>query len=186
MGVFRSLWARARDFREYKCHTPFLTTPALGHGSQRCGGAASQADGGRIALGNTEERLIVEVLGVPERGCPDEPPFDRTSGTGWVRATVSHQYADAQRRGNPVTLLVAESTGAISTTFAAALRALGRSARLATTHDSTVYGISRSSPRDFYSHHLAAHSSAVVLADATTILNTAAELKFQVSVGVSI
>ena len=33
---------------------------------------------------------------------------------GWVRETLDHDYADAQRRGHPVTLLVTETTGALS------------------------------------------------------------------------
>ena len=57
--------------------------------------------------------------------------------------------ADAQRRGHPVTLLVTETTGALSPTFDRALRALGKHARAPTTHDSTRYGLSRSSPRTF-------------------------------------
>ena len=57
---------------------------------------------------------------------------------------------DAQARGNPVTLHAAESTGAVSSTFDAAYRTLDRMSRLKTTHDSTVYGVARSSPHSFY------------------------------------
>ena len=64
--------------------------------------------------------------------------------------------ADAQRRGHPVTLLVTETTGALSPTFDRALRALGKHARAPTTHDSTRYGLSRSSPRTLLAHHRAA------------------------------
>ena len=49
-----------------------------------------------------------------------------------------------------MTLHVAESTGAVSSTFDAAYRALDKMSRLKTTHDSTVYGVARSSPRTFY------------------------------------
>ena len=35
-----------------------------------------------------------------------------------MATTTQHDYADAQRRGNPVTVLVMETTGALSTTFA--------------------------------------------------------------------
>ena len=38
------------------------------------------------------------------------------------------------------------------------------------------YGESRSSPRDYYRHHLAALSSALVFADTTTLLDKAASL----------
>ena len=77
------------------------------------GGAAStrrSADGGRFAMGNTEEALIVANLGVPERGTKADGPWRRAMGTGWVRGTLDHDYADAQRRGHPVTLLVTETT----------------------------------------------------------------------------
>ena len=89
-------------------------------------------------MGNTEEVLIVANLGVPERGTKADGPWRRAMGTGWVRETLDHDYADAQRRGHPVTLLVSETTGALSPTFDRALRALGKHARAArapTTHD---------------------------------------------------
>ena len=47
-----------------------------------------------------------------------------------------------------------------------------------------VYGIARSSPQRFYVHHLAAHASAVVFADTTTIHMCASEMSFKLSVGV--
>ena len=50
---------------EFKCYSPFTATRALGLGSDECGGAASTADGGRFALGNTEEALVVLIeLGI--------------------------------------------------------------------------------------------------------------------------
>jgi len=95
------------------------------------------------------------------------------------RGSRDQDYADAQRRGHPVTLLVTETTGALSPTFDRALRALGKHARAPTTHDSTRYGLSRSSPRTFLAHHRAAISAAVVLADATTILLAAPAMSFK-------
>ena len=70
-------------------------------------GAASTADGGDFAFGNTEEALIVIVLCVAERGAPADGPLQRAGarqGHGWVRATTTHDYADAQRRGIPCSL----------------------------------------------------------------------------------
>ena len=58
--------------------------------------------------------LIVANFGVPERGAKADGPWRRAMGTGWVRETLDHDYADAQRRGHPVTLLVTETTGALS------------------------------------------------------------------------
>ena len=170
---------------ELKCYTPFHVSPALGLGSTDKGGAASTADGGRFAMGNTEEALIVANLGVPERGAKADGPWRRAMGTGWVRGTLDHDYADAQRRGHPVTLLVTETTGALSPTFDRALRALGKHARAPTTHDSTRYGLSRSSPRTFLAHHRAAISAAVVLADATTISLAAPAMSFKLTMGMS-
>ena len=170
---------------EFKCYTPFITSPALGLGSKRCGGAASTADGAFFALGNTEEALIVVVVGVEARGDPTtDRALNRETGEGWVAATTDHDYADAQRRGNPVTLLVMETTGALSPTFHGALRALDKQSRAPTTHDSTLYGVSRASPRGFAAHHLARISTAVAVADATTLLLAAAAMSFKLSVGV--
>ena len=125
------------------------------------------------------------MLGLAARGDPAGPQLDRTTGLGWVGETTTHQYADAQRRGHPVTLLACESTGALSTSFYSALYALDRQSRLKTTHDSTVYGIGRASPRTFLAHHLAAHSSAVVMANAVTVHDYAAKLAVSLSAGVA-
>ena len=99
---------------------------------------------------------------MPARGSQADGPLDRRTGHGWVRETTNHQYADAQRRGNLVTLLACESTGAISPSFHRALCTLGKLARLATSHDSTVYGIGRASTRSFTAHHLAAPRPGVI------------------------
>ena len=86
----------------------------------------------------------------------------------FAHPSTDHDYADAQSRGNPTTLLATESTGAISPTFApsTARRAPG-------AIDHTRYGESRASPRQFYAHHLAAISCAIVRADAMTIHDAA-------------
>ena len=46
-----------------------------------------------------------------------------------------------------------------------------------------VYGIGRASPRTFYTHHLAAISNAVVMADASTVTQFTNELAFKLSIG---
>ena len=87
-----------------------------------------------------------------------------------IKAHDGH-YADALSKGYGLTILVAETTGAITPSFAALLRRYARLASEPGVSDYTAYGESRSSPRDFYSHHLAAHSAAIVLADVdTTVL----------------
>ena len=97
-------------------------------------------------------------------------------GTGWVLETLDHDYADAQRRGHPVTLLVTETTGALSPTFDRALRALGKHAHARRppmtppAHPVSRYGLSRSSHRTFLAHHRAAISAAVVLSQTVSQL----------------
>ena len=86
--------------------------------------------------------------------------------------------------GHTVTLLVSETTGALSRPFCAALREMGKVARAPGTHDSTCYGIAPTSPAPFYAHHLAAISHAIVMADAVTVSLAAAAMSFKLSVGI--
>ena len=97
--------------------------------------------------------------------------------------THIHDYADAQRRGNGVTLLVSEVLGGLSPSTVKFLRALAAAARAPSAQDHTVYGQSRASPSHHYPHHLAAISSAIVAADARIILNHAAHACYMLSVG---
>ena len=80
-------------------------------------------------------------------------------------------------------LLMTESTGALGAALIMLLRALARTATLPSGGDTTVYGTSRASPRAFYPHHLAAISSAIVGADAHTVLAHAAHETFMLSLG---
>ena len=48
-------------------------------------------------------------------------------------------------------------------------------------NDSTVYGTGRASTKSFYTHHVAAISSAIVRADALLVRNAAASLAFQLA-----
>ena len=171
---------------EFKCYTwaPHADSTALGLGSLRGGGAPSTSDGGAFALGNTEEALRALTLGLAERGTPGTR-YDRRTGTGWVAATTRHHYADALSHGRPVTLLVSESSGAISPAFDLTLRVLDRQSRARGATDSTIYGTSRASPRTFYAHHLAAFSAAVAHADALSVFEDAAHRSHLLSVGLA-
>ena len=71
---------------------------------------------------------------------------------------------------------MAEVTGAVSRTFDLLLRRLAKLATAPGTVDYTPYGESRASPQGFYRHYLAAHSHAVVHADALTLLDKASSL----------
>ena len=107
------------------------------------------------------------------------PCFDENK----AKVRISYGPTLSAAAGNPVTLLVSETTGALSTAFVRCLRELGQQSRAPATHDSTRYGTSPASPRSYYAHHLAAISAAIVYADALTVLNAAAHLSFLLSVG---
>ena len=125
------------------------------------------------------------MLGVPARGDPAcGRPHNRETGAGFVRESTKHDYRDAQQRGNPVTLLVSETTGALSRSFVDALRVLGKQSRAPTTHDSTRYGKARSSTKSFLPHHLTRISAAINQADAVTVLLAAAAMSFKLSMGI--
>ena len=152
--------------------------------------AASTTDGHFIALGNTEELLREITLGVPARGDGDERPLDRATGEGRVEARDG-DYADALTKGTEVHLLITETTGAFSRSLEKALRALATVAKLPEVDDTTIYGISRASPRSFYGHHAcisrasplsfyghhaAAVSAAVAFAESTVLRDKACSL----------
>ena len=94
------------------------------------------------------------------------------------------QYADALSKGVGVSLLVAETTGALAASFMTILRLLARQTRLPGATDNTRYGEGRASPRSFLTHHVANISTAIQAADAQTILNAASARMLRVSYGV--
>jgi hypothetical protein len=153
----------------YTCHLS-ATNRQLGQGTQRYGGSPSTNDGHYIAFGNTEEALIKGTLGLKARS--GDGPLDRTTGIGRVAAH------DALRKKHPATLLVAETTGALSKRFVRWLKALHTATRRPGGRDTTVYGQSRASTTSFFHHHVAAISSAIVASDALTLANSAASLMF--------
>ena len=62
------------------------------------------------------------------------------------------------------------------------LRALAASSQLPDVQDNTVYGTNRRSTHSFFAHHLAAMSMAIVRgADATTLLNAASVLNYDLT-----
>ena len=105
-----------------------------------------------------------------------------------MRATADHDYADALGRGTPVSLLVTESTGALSPDTVRMLLALAKQAKRRpppTTHDSTCYGTASTSPRSYFPHHTAAISAAIAFADATSVMHAVAALSFRLSLGLA-
>ena len=79
------------------------------------------------------------------------PKWNGFRGLQRPQHSEPHSGGEAsQQRGNPVTLLVSETTGALSRSFVDALRVLGKQSRAPTTHDSTCYGTARTSPDDCF------------------------------------
>jgi hypothetical protein len=134
-------------------------------------------------VSNTEEALRARVYGLTARGAPADGPLNRRTGTGWVKSSTG-DYADALSKGHGVLMLGMESTGALFTPFVLMLKTLGKLSTAPGTHDSTIYGTARASPQTFFRHHVAAISSAVVLADALSVLNSAATMSFKLTQGI--
>ena len=132
----------------------------------------------------TEERLRKLVFGLKQIGEPTDGKYDRTTGTGFVDATPG-QYADALDRGIGVTLLLAETTGALGASFMATLRVLAKLSRLPGATDLTQYGEGRASPKTFLTHHVAAISTAIHTADAHTVLTAASTRALRLSLGLA-
>ena len=145
---------------EVKCYTPFPGHRSLGRGSKGKGGAASTAEGHHLAFGNTEEHLLYQILGAKQRGQPDQPPLDHTTGYGHVAAHTGH-YADALAKGNQVVPIISETLGGIASSAVLALRRLHTIASPDTHRDGTVYGLARSATRSFHTHHLRLISLAI-------------------------
>jgi hypothetical protein len=127
------------------------------------------------------EKLRKLVLGLKQVGSRHDAPYDRVTGAGFV-ATCNGQYALVEPpKGVGVSLLVAETTGALAASFMTILRLLARQTRLPGATDNTRYGEGRASPRSFLTHHVANISTAIQAADAQTILNAASARACSVS-----
>ena len=84
-----------------------------------------------------------------------------------------------------VTLLLAETTGALGAPFMATLRILAKQSRLPGATDLTQYGEGRASPKTFLTHHVAAISTAIHTADAHTVLTAASTRALRLSLGLA-
>ena len=108
------------------------------------------------------------VFGLKERGSQGEPPFDRTTGKGYV-APRNGSYADAIAKKRTVILLGVENTGALMPGLVFLLRVLAKAVAKGGIQDSTIYGTSRLATKSFYAHHVAQISAAIVFADALVV-----------------
>ena len=91
------------------------------------------------------------VLGLKQVGSRSDAPYNRATGAGFV-AAHNGQYADALSKGVGVSLLVAETTGALAASFMTILRLLARQTRLPGATDNTRYGEGRASAPAASSH----------------------------------
>ena len=122
------------------------------------------------------------MLGLKQIGSPSAPyrahcPFDRRTGAGYV-APRDGAYRDALAKKHPTWLLLVETTGAMSPSLVRLIAGLAKESRQPSAQDHTAYGTERSSSKDFATHHTAAISSAVQLADVLTLRNAASTLQF--------
>ena len=93
---------------------------------------------------------------------------------------ISRYHTISPRRMGSSCSDASPQAGALFTAFSLVLSALGRVAGAPGTHDSTVCGAGRgrASPQSFYAHNVASILSAVVSADALTVLNAASSMSY--------
>ena len=137
------------------------------------------------AFGNTEEHLRVQILGVARRGKPGSSPLDHKTGNGWVKAHRGDYHDAIHNKGNRVIPFITSPSGGIAPQGLAHLKLLARSSRLAGGRDGTSYGLARTSPRSFFTHHLQRISSALVRAAARDISEIISGLKQRAALGVA-
>ena len=91
------------------------------------------------AFGNTEERAILEVLGVPERADAQGRPWDHSAGTGAVKRHEG-SYDDALHvKRNDVVLFLVSLFGGLAPHAADHIRALSRRSIDRTEYEWDIY-----------------------------------------------
>ena len=137
---------------EVKVPSPLTKSQVKGCGG-RDGSGQPASVGHLFAFGNTEERYRLKILGCRRRGRKRDGPLNHHTGKGYV-AEVRGDYYDALfvKRSRVIPFIV-EATGGITPHALAHVTYLARRARGKTARDSTRYGTSRTSTRNFYVHH---------------------------------
>ena len=121
-------------------------------------------------FGSTEEPYRLLTLGCRARGSPHEPPFNHSTGRGFVKVHKGH-YDDAlKNKRSKVVLALVEAFGGVNRTLGGYAHSLGKRAHGRGATDRTKYGGVRASPRVFRVHHLQQVSKAAVVYDARAIL----------------
>ena len=82
----------------------------------------------------------------------------------------------------PTTTIITEPSGGIAPQGYAHLKMLARTSRLPGGRDGTRYGLSRSSPRSYLTHHLQRISAGIVRANARNILTQVVGVKQRAAV----
>jgi glycerol-3-phosphate dehydrogenase (NAD+) len=146
---------------EAKVVSSLTKTRSVGRGTRKYGGCPASA-GHVFAFGNTEEALRVRILGCRKRGRAGGDPFDHSTGKGYVRAKKGDYYDALFVKGGTVIPLIVETFGGVTAHARRAIKLLVKRAEVK-KRDGTVYGTSRTSTKDFYTHHLHRIGLAAVL-----------------------
>ena len=162
----RARWARYTTNYEIKVFRDHSTwSVSLGQGTTAGGAKPATNQGHLISFGNTEERAIYEVLGCEARG-PNDVPFDRRTGVGYV-AAFDGDYCGALLQGRHTVLLLANAYGGLSQ---GAHRHLEHRAHLARDNgDTTPYGDPPLATSSFRVFHARRMSNAIIVADSRAV-----------------
>ena len=150
---------------ESKVYTPLKTSDNLGNGTTRGGGSPSTAAGDLVAFGCTEEKLLRDIFGARPRGAAADGPFSHTTGLGRVAEQAGYYNDATKNKKNTVIALIAENFGGVTPAVTALLRRLDKRS----CADTTRHG--EYSTHDFYGHHAAAISLAIVTGEAEAIVS---------------
>ena len=135
--------------------------------------------GNTHAFGNTEERAIVEVLGVPERTDDQGRAWDHSAGAGAVKRQKG-SYNDALHvKRNTVVLFLASLLGGLAPAAVDHLRALSRRSIDNTEYEIDIYPtrlidagepVSHRTSNRYVEYWARRHAAAAVMADARRCL----------------
>ena len=103
----------------------------------------------------------------PESSCPRRAPQQQR---GWLRPERGDYHDALHVKRNSVIAIITEPSGGIAPQGYAHLKMLARTSRLPGGRDGTRYGLSRSSPRSYLTHHMQRISAGIVRANARNIL----------------
>ena len=134
-------------------------------------------------FGSTEEFYRLDILGCRRRGRPRDGDFNPDTGRGYIAETPG-TYTDALKvKKCKVVPMIIEATGGVAPHSLAQVGHLSRRAKGRGARDSTKYGRSRSSTRNFFVHHIERMGAAAQREDAAAILKQITCRKQQTAYG---